>query len=197
MYLMACRECDLLSQIPNDVVATFRCSRCRALLHRAIPGRLNASLAYSLAACILFLIANVFPIISIEAAGIRTNATLFGAVLALMSQDRYLVALLVLITTVVIPMVELTCSSGLLILARTRRFPATIGFLFRARSRLLQWSMVEIFLLGALVAITRLGSLANITLGIGIWSIFGYMVLNAASVHTFDAIDLWEQAKQC
>jgi paraquat-inducible protein A len=190
--LMACQECDALSRVSTGLAATFRCPRCHALLHRAIPDQLDNALSFSLASSVLLVIANCFPIVSIEAAGNRTEATMLGAAVALYGENKFPVALLVILTTVVAPAVELTCTIGLLVLAKWRHPLRVVRALFRTREALRPWSMVEIFVLGTLVAITRLGALAQVIVGLGLWSLIASMLMSAASTHAFDSAELWE-----
>jgi paraquat-inducible protein A len=80
-----------------------------------------------------------------------------------------LIALLVLVTTVLIPAIELLCTASVLLLIGTRSPHAPLAYLFRLREKLKPWNMVEIFMLGALVAIVKLGRLASVIVGTGFW----------------------------
>ena len=191
--LLACRECDALLKIRSDEPAMFRCPRCGCVVHRALEGRIDSALAFYLAACVLFALANSFPIVSIEAAGNTADTTLIGAARALHAQHMNLVALIVLATTVAVPAIELFCATSLLVFAKFRRAPRTLARLFRLREELRPWSMVEIFVLGALVAIVKLGNLASVVIGIGIWSLGGFIVTSAAAAHAFDPLSFWNE----
>jgi paraquat-inducible protein A len=193
--LLACRECDALLKIRGDEPAVFRCPRCGCVVHRAMKGQIDNALAFYLAACVLFAIANNFPIASIEAAGNRVDTTLIGAVRALHAQHMNLVALIVLTTTVAIPAIELFCASSLLLFAQSRHSPRTLALFFRLREGLRPWSMVEIFVLGALVAIVKLGSLASVIVGIGTWSFGAFIIASAAAAHAFDPLGVWNEVE--
>ena len=171
----------------------FRCPRCGCVVHRTTRGQIDTALALYLTAGVLFAIANCFPIASIEAAGNRVDTTLIGATRALHAQQMSLVAFLVLATTVAIPAVEFLCAISLLMFAKFRRSPQVLAFFLRLREALRPWSMVEIFVLGALVAIVKLGNLASVVIGIGIWSFGGFIIASAAAAHAFDPLGFWNE----
>lgn len=191
--LLACPQCDALQLVARKEAATFRCPRCGAIVHRAVPGRLEHALALCLAAMVCFVLANSFPIVAIEAAGDTVQATLIGAARALHGQKMDLVATVVVTTTVIVPTVDLLCTATLLIYARRRRSAPALAWLFRVREALRPWNMVEIFVLGALVAIVKLGSLASVVLGTGIWSLGAFIFISAATSHAFDPVEFWDE----
>ena len=191
--LLACPECDALQLVPRKEAATYRCPRCGAVVYRAVPGRLGQALALCLAAIVCFVLANSFPIVAIEAAGDSVDATLIGAARALEAQQMDLVAIVVILTTVIVPCIDLFCTLALLLFARARHPSPALALLFRTRESLRPWNMVEIFVLGSLVAIVKLGSLASVILGTGIWSLGAFIVLSAATSHAFDPVEFWDE----
>ena len=153
------------------------------------------ALALSVAAALCFLLGNMFPVVALQATGNTTSATLLGASHALYAQDMRSVALVVLLTTIVVPAIDLCCLCALLAVVRAKRSSPFLGVLLRLRSVLRPWSMVEIFVLGALVAIVKLGDLARIVLGIGMWSLVAFMVVSAAATFAFDRTDFWSGSR--
>jgi paraquat-inducible protein A len=192
--LIACHECDLLQrEIPLPPGGVAACPRCGAVLYRNNPGGLERSLALLLASAVLFLVANAFPIVSIESQGNRNATTLLGAVLTLWNEDMPLVAGLVLFTTILAPAFELF--TLILILAAIRlglRLPALPGVL-RSVLAARPWSMVEVFMLGVLVSVVKLAHLAHIAPGIALWSYAALILLFAAAMANFNARELWDR----
>jgi paraquat-inducible protein A len=178
--------------VGQDPDASFRCPRCGYLVQRSVPGATSTSAALYLAAALLFITANAFPVVAIEAAGNRVEVSLAGAARALVEQQMGAVGLVVFITTILVPAIDLMCVLCVLALSKARYHPGVIGWFLRARDMLRPWSMVEIFVLGSLVAIVKLGSLASVVLGPGIWSLAGFVVLSAAATHVFDPAAVWE-----
>ena len=83
--IIACRECDLLQrEVTPPLHGTAQCARCGAELFRNKPASLEHTLAFLMAAAIFFLIANAFPLLTLEAQGVRNTTTLFGASQALL-----------------------------------------------------------------------------------------------------------------
>jgi paraquat-inducible protein A len=193
--VLACPECDALLHVPYSVIATFRCPRCGAIVVHRVAGGLDRALACYVAAAVCFVLANLFPIVQIEAGGITMRATLAGAAWTLGAEHMALIGLVVAATTILIPALELVCTTAMLWLAEWPRAPDTLRLLFRFSQRLRPWNMVEIFMLGTLVSIVKLEGLASVIPGIGLWSIAAFMLLHAAATHAFDARVFWNEVK--
>lgn len=190
--LIACHECDLLQReivLPPGGAAT--CRRCGALLYRNNAGSLDRPLALLLAAAIVFVLANVFPIVGIEAQGSRNTTTLFGAVQTLWSEDMPLVAGLVLFTTILAPAFELAITIFALSLLYFDASFRALPMLLRLVLALEPWSMIEVFMLGVLVSVVKLSHMAVIVPGIALWAYAALMVLLAAAAAAMNTHDLW------
>jgi len=191
--LLACPECDLLQHIPAPRPRKALCARCGAVLYRGGSGP-ERTLALTLTALVLLALANAFPILTLELQDERTTATLAGAAAALWSQNMPLVALLVLFMALAMPLAELTALAYLLVpLARGARAPG-----FAAVFRLLQfasrWGTVEVFVLGSLVALVKLGHVASVEPGIALGSYGALMLVMAAIEASFEPRELWARA---
>jgi paraquat-inducible protein A len=194
--LIACHECDLLQrETPLPQRGKALCARCGALLYRSHPGSLAHTLALALGALVLFVLANAFPIVSMELKGDRVDATLVGAVAALYRQDMHLLALLVLLTAIVMPLARLGALCALL-LPRVLGFGGNGG---AAALRLLRgvepWGMLDVFMLGVLVTLVKLAHVAHVVPGIALWSFGVLILLTAWAFASFDARELWRPAK--
>jgi len=184
--LIACHDCDLLQRetlLPPGGLAV--CGRCGAVLYRNNPGNAERTLALTIAAALLFVIANAFPIVAIESQGNRNASTLFDAVLTLWNDRMELVAGLVFMTAILAPALELLAM--IYLLATPRPQPLILRLVLALRP----WAMVEVFMLGLLVSVQKLAHLATITPGIALWSFGALMVLFAALTATFNVNDLW------
>jgi paraquat-inducible protein A len=204
--VIACEGCDALYRRPHlRPHQVAHCLRCGTELEHH-PGRqAQWLLPVTLAAVMLFIIANVHPIAELQLRGAATRTTLLGAVLALNGDGREVVALLVLFTTILCPFLQL---AGLLYLVgwptlllwtgkrrpvqawRTR--PAGFDPLARAIRRSRPWSMIEVFLLGVLVAMVKLTSMAAVVPGIALWALGGLTVALTATL-SFDPRRLWQR----
>jgi paraquat-inducible protein A len=193
--LIACHECDLLQRegrLPAGGKAL--CARCGATLYRSHPNSVERTLAFALAAGVLFALANLFPIVSLELQGQRIDATLFGAVHALYVQDMGLVAALVFVTAIATPALELAALCYLLLPLRLGRAPPRVGPVFRALQAVRPWCMVEVFMLGVLVSLVKLAHVAGVVPGVALWAFGALMLLMAAVAASFDPRRLWAPA---
>jgi len=190
--LVVCPDCDLLQRrVSLEPPARAYCCRCHAELYRVADVGLDVQLALSLAGLMVFVIANAFPLVSLDASGTRAMTTLFGSVLALWAQGMAPVAVLVFATAILIPALELLLMCYLLLPLRYRRAPAGFSPLLRLLQCVKPWCMIEVFLIGVLVALVKLENNARVAPGIGLWSLAALIVLLALNAGFFDPQGLW------
>jgi paraquat-inducible protein A len=192
--LIACRECDLLQRVTplaGDLIG--RCRRCDAVLYRPRDDNLDRPLAFTLAAAILFVLANAFPIVGLELQGQTTAATLFGMAQTLWDEQMKPLAAVVFFTTILVPALELGAMVYLLLPLRLGHIPQRLPLALRMLQAVRPWGMVEVFILGLLVALAKLAGMASVTPGLALWSFGGLLVMVAAAVASFDARAIWAQ----
>jgi paraquat-inducible protein A len=195
--LTACHECDLLQRepiLPPGGVAC--CRRCGAVLFRDIPDSVDRALAFTLGAAFLFIIANLFPIVGLEAAGIRSVTSLYGAVESIWNNDMEGVAALVFITTILIPAVELSLMLYVLLPLKMGQVPQGLAPILRVLQSVRPWSMTQVFILGVLVALVKLVHLAHVVPGIALWSFGGLIILLTGAVASFNMHELWNMVRE-
>jgi paraquat-inducible protein A len=145
------------------------------------------------AALVVFVVANAFPIVDLRVQGLRSSATLFGSVAALWSEGRPLMAVLVCATTQVFPLLDLLCMLALLLAATGRRpRPAWFAPLLRFVQELRPWGMIEVFMLGVVVSLVKLSGMAAILPGMALWAFAGLTVLMAVLL-SFQPRQLWDE----
>jgi len=197
LSLHACHACDLLQrEVPLALGGTARCPRCGAVLYRRKANGLDRTLAYSMGAAVLFVIANCFPIVGLEAAGHHSSTTLFGTVRQLYDGNMTSVAALVFTTTILMPALEIAALLYLLLPLKLGRVPSGLPAVFRLVQAVRPWGMVEVFMLGTLVALTKLAHLASVVPGIALFSFGALMFLIAAAAASFDTHALWERVDE-
>ena len=195
--LTACHECDLLQRepiLPPGGVAC--CRRCSAVLFRDIPDAVDRALAYTLGAAFLFIIANLFPIVGLEAAGIANATSLYGAVETIWKSDMEGVAALVFITTILIPAMEISLRLYMLLPLKLGQVPQGVAPILRLLQSVRPWSMTQVFILGVLVALVKLAHLAHIVPGIALWSFGGLILLLTGATVSFNTHELWSLVKE-
>jgi len=190
--LLACPECDLLQHdVPSPRPCKALCARCGAVLYQRGDGGLERTLALTVTALVLLALANAFPILTLELQGERTTATLGGAAAELWSQDMPLVALLVLFMALVMPLAELAALAYLLVPLRNGIRSPGFAEVFRLVQFASRWGAVEVFVLGALVSLVKLGHLADVEPGVALASYGALMLVMASIEASFDPRELW------
>jgi len=190
--LIACHECDLLQRevaLPPGGKAI--CPRCRATLYTHSIDSIDRALALMLAAALLFVIGNVFPVVTMELQGQRTEALVWQGAWRLHQEGESLVGLLVFLTGFLFPLLQI---AGLLAILVPLRLGLTPGYLvpaFRLVEQSKPWSMVEVFMLGVLVSLVKLAHMAAVVPGVGMWAFFGLIVLLAWASSTLNPHEVW------
>lgn len=194
--LVACHECDALQRsVPLEPGRRAHCVRCRAVLYRQPKGSLDDTLAWTLSAVALLVIANAYPVVSLEVQGKETHATLFAAARALHEQDMTAIAALVVAILIVAPALELGSLSYLIAPLRSGRVAPGFDRLFRMVHVLRRWQMFEVFMLGIFVSVVKLGHFASVIPGIGLWAFFGLMFTSVAAIASYDGKSIWERVE--
>ena len=195
--LIACHECDLLHCVqPLPEKSKARCRRCGALLYAHFPKTIDRSLALALTGLVLLVIANIYPFLSLESQGTILETTLITGTIILSQQSMTGVAILVLLTSLIIPFILLgTLVYVLWPMKFGNRLPANRRA-FRLALTLRPWSMTEIFLLGILVSVVKLGKMATIIPGTALFA-FLALVFVLAAVNTFLVpVTIWEKMEK-
>ncbi|AOJ67760.1 MULTISPECIES: paraquat-inducible protein A [Burkholderia] len=192
--LIACHECDaLLHKPPLSGKDIARCPRCDALLYRSGSAQIDRICALTAGALITFLIAQGFPILEMDVNGMRVQTTLFGALEAMWNQGMPLVAVMVFCSTLLFPLVELSALLYVLIPLRAGAIPPGFNRVLRAIQLVRPWGMIEVFMLGILVTIVKMVSLARVIPEAALFA-FAALTLMLAVVVMFDPRTLWDIA---
>ncbi|MBF0368804.1 MAG: paraquat-inducible protein A [Magnetococcales bacterium] len=193
--LIACSGCGLTQSqpLPLPKRGVGRCRRCAMVLFRRHPNSLDRALAFTLTGFIFFLIAIHHPLMAFEIHGRMREATLLSAVAGIAERGMPGLGTLVAATSILVPLI--TLSSMLYILLPLRSGPPMPGAkpLMKSISHLRHWGMMEVYLLGAMVAFVKLADLAAITPGIALFAIGGMIVATTAAAASLDNREIWER----
>jgi paraquat-inducible protein A len=192
--LRACHECDLLYRIDIKVIPSVaKCRRCGAVLFRRRRNSLDRTLAFTFAGLILFAVANSFPFLEFEMQGQVTQTTLITGVRELNAQGMWGLAMIVFLTIILAPLLQLLGLIYVLLPLKLRQIPWKLPQVFRLVQALQPWAMMEVFMLGILVSVVKLGEMAVIVPGIALWS-YGLLILAlAGSVASLDPNIVWDK----
>jgi paraquat-inducible protein A len=198
-HLRACHDCDLLQEIPDlKTGEEARCPRCGYLLAYKRKDSLKRSMALAVTGIILFALTNIFPLLSLKSLGIYQESTLFSASVAMFDTGYYFLAIMIFLMTILFPLISLTMTFYVLFNLHQSHFnPHHISRIYRFLMSIDTWGMLEIFMLAALVAMVKLGDMAEIILGISMYA-FGGLVLTMTMLSlSLNPDDIWQRVKAC
>jgi paraquat-inducible protein A len=193
--MVACETCGLVSAPrPDDPV----CPRCDSVLHRRKPNSVARTWALVVAAAVLYIPANYYPVLSVVQLGAGQPSTILGGVEELLTAGQYPLAALVFFASIAVPMLKLFGLSIMLITIQTGR----TGWL-RDRTRLYhivrfvgRWSMIDIFMESLLGALVAFGSIVTIEPGAGALAFCAVVILTMFAAETFDPRLMWDAAAE-
>lgn len=192
--LVACPDCDLVQRLPDlDPGAAARCPRCQAQLWRRRADSLDRTLAFAIAAAILYVIAQSVPMLGLSAVGHHASTTVIQGANQLWNDGREVVAVLVLLTTVVAPALQIGLMLAIVTAAGRPRVPRWVGMLLRHHPTATTWSMLEVMMLGVLVALVKIAEYATVIPGLAMYALGGLIFLLAAMQSAFDPREVWQR----
>ena len=191
---MACHDCGqvlVLPKMPDKTIA--RCFRCNAKLFCKNPDSIDKTLALAFTALILFFIANIYPFLAMRIQGFVQETNLITGIATLYNQGMPGVALVVLMTTLVIPLFQI---AGLIYIC----LPMKLGYLpwktaqvFRLICNMQPWGMIEIYMLGILISMVKLAKMATIIPGFASIAFMILICILAAIFSGLNPEDIWKR----
>lgn len=193
--LLVCAECDALYARPALAAdGLLRCRRCGALLARGHWLAPDGQLALSVACALVYAIATLSPIVTLELRGVDSVATMLEATRLTWNAGEHLVAVLAAATVIVFPLIVILLRLWVLApMIAGRRALALVPALHALRWTT-RWSMVEVFMLAVLIAVVRSAGVTNVVLGAGIFA-YGMLAVLLAAVQATGLEGLWRQAR--
>ncbi|MCW5700179.1 MAG: paraquat-inducible protein A [Rhodospirillales bacterium] len=191
--LIECHECGLLLLAPDIRPGnTAKCPRCNGTLFGKNAHGLELPVSLNFAALFLFVIANTFPFITFEMEGLEQPSILISGVIEFYGKGLWQLAGLVLIVTILIPLIKIV--GTLYVLG-----PLHLGFrppfairVFRFIEVLRPWAMMEVYLLGVIVAYVKLKDMATLELGVGVFAFVVLIMLVTWADSTLESHTVWE-----
>lgn len=191
--MLVCHDCDLL--IPGCDIAEGRvakCPRCKAVLFRHKKNSVNRTLAYSISGLMLYLPANLLPLLSFEAMGGHTINAMYKGVKVLWSQGYWWMAFLVFLCSMLMPLIELLILFFIALNLKLRRRSKLLAPFAKLAHLISQWGMLDVYLLGILVAIIKMGDIGDILVGPALWAYVALMGCSIATAVSYDEHEVWQ-----
>ena len=192
--VLSCETCGLVQRTgPLEPGSVAECIRCGSELTSRSWGGVEVTAALTLAALVLYVPANLYPILSMNLYGNYSENTVWDGVVSLMQYDQYFVAIVVFLASIVIPLLKLL---GLFFLVASVKW----GNDRRLRTKIYKfidvigpWAMLDVFLLAILVALVKLGDLAKVIPGPGLLAFTCMVVLTILASQSFDPKLIWNK----
>ena len=194
--VIACIDCDMLqrvSALPEG--ATARCRRCGHVLAYNKSDSLNRTLALAVAAAIALIVANITPLMGLSISGRQTSTTILGGAREMWLLGQEIGAMIVLFCTVIAPAVHIGVMLTVMIAARRSPAPQWVGTLLRWSNWHQPWAMVEVMMLGLLVALIKIAELATVNPGIGMFAAGALVAFVTAMTVSFDPDEVWKRVE--
>jgi paraquat-inducible protein A len=192
--VIACHECGLIQRMrPLAAGARACCGRCGAVLYRERRESLDRVLMLTLAALILFVLAHAFPFMTFKLEGREQLSTLLSGVVELFRAGMWPLAVLVLCAASLIPLLKLLGNLFVLLPLRFGHAPPVVARVFRWVEVLHPWAMMEVYLLGVIVAYVKLTDLARLELGIAVYAFVALIVVMIAADAALDPRQVWRR----
>ena len=192
--LVACHECAAIyRRTPIPERASAHCLRCGALLYRQIADTLNRTLALNLAALMLWIMANLYPFLGLQVAGVYQENLLLTGGWALYEYGMGELGLVVFLTSVIFPLINIVGMLYLLLGVTMGFVPSQTGRVFQAIKLLEPWSLISVFMLGTLIAIVKLQDLAQVVPGFSLAAFTALLIVYAMARSSFDATTFWQR----
>ncbi len=204
--VLGCESCGLVSANllpatpegrPAGPARIQRCSRCGHILHARKPMSIQRTWACVLAAAVLYVPANLLPVMTTVSTLQRDDHTLIGGIRELWIDGSWGLSIIVFIASIAVPVLKI---GVLCLLAWTAQHAPGWRRLERAKLyRLIEavghWSMLDVYVVVLLAATIRFGALANVSPGPGLLAFAAVVVLTMLATYAFDPKLIWDDAK--
>ncbi|WP_085674094.1 MULTISPECIES: paraquat-inducible protein A [unclassified Pseudomonas] len=194
--ILVCNECHELNRQEAERDSQT-CTRCGAIVHARRPNSIIRTWALLITASILYIPANLLPIMTVSTLGQGSGDTIMSGVITLLKHGMVPIAAVVFIASILVPTFKLV-GIGLLLYSVQRRQPLS------ARQRILmyrfiefigRWSMLDIFVIAILVAVVNFGRIASVEANLGAVAFATVVILTMLAALTFDPRLIWDNTE--
>jgi paraquat-inducible protein A len=192
--LISCETCELMIDAARE---HSPCPRCGATIHRRKPDAIRRTLALVITGFLLYVPANLYPVLSIERFGHDDPSTIISGVHELITAGLWPLAIIVFTASVVVPLMKLFGLSLMLVMTRlhSRRWLVGRTRLFRLIDRIGRWSNIDVFMISILSALVQFGSLTNVRPQPGAIAFAAVVVITMTASRSFDARVMWDAGR--
>lgn len=191
--LAGCHLCEKVSP-----VSLGHCPRCGSKLHLRKPDSINRTIALVIAAAIMYIPANLLPIMSIRELGVLTESTIIKGLIQFWNAGSYPIAIVIFTASIMIPILKIFSLLWLCAAAKglVPHSSKVLGRVYWITELLGRWSMVDIFVVSILVTMVQLGNYMRVTPGPGALAFAGVVILTMFAAMSFDPKLLWDRLER-
>ena len=191
---VACETCEQVAFVQGH--ERHLCRRCGAKLHHRKPNGVARCWALVIAALVLYIPANLYPVLTVVQLGRGAPSTILGGVEELLDAKMYPLAALVFFASILVPMLKLFGLILLLVMTQLNRAERLVDRtrLYRIVSVIGRWSMIDIFMESILVALVQFGAIVTIDPGFGAIAFAGVVIITIFAAEAFDPRTMWDAA---
>jgi paraquat-inducible protein A len=191
---LACPTCDMLhAGGPLPPGGRLRCSRCGTVLMTNRAGAIDRALAAAFASVVLIAAAISLPFIELSVLGLHRRASLLDAALAFSDCIAVPLSVALVLLIAVVPLTRAAALAYTLLPLRLGRPPAPgAAHVFRAAAQLRPWAMAEVFLIGVVVALVKIGGIASVAVGPAFWAMAALVLLVVHEGTSFCEWTVWQ-----
>jgi paraquat-inducible protein A len=188
---IACRACALLVPRASD---GEHCPRCGASLHHRKPQALARTSALVIAAYLLYIPANLLPVLTIENHGTVKSDTIMAGVKALADIGAWPLAVIVFVASIMVPLIKLLSLTWFLTaeMSAAHQLPVVRTRLHEIVNNIGRWSNIDVFMGSILVALVQFGVLYNVTAGRGATYFATVVLITMIASRCFDPRLMWD-----
>ena len=197
--LVSCHDCHLLNRIPKASGHAFAyCSRCGGELHQRKPNSLKRTWALLIAAMVFYIPANVLPMTITSAIGTTQADTIMSGVIYFVTSGSWEIALVIFTASIFVPFMKFAILIYLLLSVQFKSIkrPKDRTRLYRFTEAIGRWSMLDIYVVTILVALVKLGFLADIEAGPAAIYFAAVVVTTMIAAESFDPRLIWDVVEE-
>ncbi len=194
--IIACETCGLVQRVEElQPGAAAQCYRCGSIISKRKVNSVGRTAAFSLAALILYVPANIYPILRMSYYGAYTENTVWDGCVKLFQDGQWLVAVIVFLASILIPLCKLLALFYLVVTAKFKSTRRRQGrtWIYKIIEVIGPWAMLDVFLLSVLVALVKLEQLATVLPGPGLLAFTAVVVLTILASASFDPKLIWDE----
>lgn len=191
--LAACHICCKLA--PAEL---HHCPRCGSAMHLRKNNSIQRTLALLFTACLLYIPANIYPIMITDQLGKSEGSTILGGVILLIHHGAIPVALVIFLFSVMVPISKFLSMFYLVwtVKRHSRVSPRQRTVMYQVTEFVGKWSMVDVFVVAILVALVHLGGLLAIRPGVAALSFAGVVIVTMIAAESFDPRLIWDEMEE-